>query len=406
VVRISTAANAAQSTVRRPSRLRELDRAGRSAVQAAVVDSQAELRQCEGNAHRPPMMPRRSGRTNCTAGAGVDFGRVELPPHTVLFKGRSDELRSIAQVLDSSIRTSPDRAGSRLGRRLARGRDPEVAKRGRLRAHFDHMAQIRPRRSRTSPTSMPRTSCPACMTPFKTKGAVRCPECGSSSPTERAGSPARQLPAAAPPGASLQQPTDEQPIGVSWFGRATPAPHGEHDPRRNARANAGCRSAHDHRCRCPPRSASQRTTARAPNPAAKTQRRHAGSPPARSARGKAQPVRTTAARQRLDRARPHQTSASGAAIAAIAGVAPANASASIATPASTDRGREPLTRGSRPSIAQQRRPTPSRSRSGAPRRQAGAQQRLQSGDDRRTLAPSAIAAHCAAPSALVICVVR
>lgn len=115
----------------------------------------------------------------------VDFRRVELPPGmTVLFKGRSDELRSIALVLDQAgIRTVTGPVpgagwGTTVWLAVA---STEVAKaQAAYEAHFDHMAQKSGLATVKSVADFDaeETSCPACMTPFKTKGAVRCPECG------------------------------------------------------------------------------------------------------------------------------------------------------------------------------------------------------------------------------------
>lgn len=101
----------------------------------------------------------------------------------VLFQGKAEYLREIAQVLESGgVRTATGRVPG--------GWEPRawlaVASTDTQRAvalHKEHLERMvaregLPVRDVVSDFDAEETQCPACMTTFKTAGTTKCPECG------------------------------------------------------------------------------------------------------------------------------------------------------------------------------------------------------------------------------------
>ena len=102
----------------------------------------------------------------------------------VLFRGKADYLREIAQQLtDAGIRSvSGPLPGGGWGPQAwlaVAGTDTERAMEAHQR-HLDRMVQREglPLLDRAADLDADETSCPACTATFKTAGVTRCPECG------------------------------------------------------------------------------------------------------------------------------------------------------------------------------------------------------------------------------------
>ena len=101
----------------------------------------------------------------------------------VLFQGKADYLREIAQVLENGgVRTTTGRVPGgwepRAWLAVASSDAPRAVE--LHRAHLEQMVAREglPVREVVSDFDAEQTQCPACMATFATAGATKCPECG------------------------------------------------------------------------------------------------------------------------------------------------------------------------------------------------------------------------------------
>lgn len=102
----------------------------------------------------------------------------------VVFRGKADYLREIAQQLsDAGIRSvSGPLPGAGWGTHawLAVASTETQRALATHQRHLDRMVEREglPLQDHVADLDAEETACPACMTPFRTAGVTRCPECG------------------------------------------------------------------------------------------------------------------------------------------------------------------------------------------------------------------------------------